>query len=323
MNPTPTTLSTLQSDILTAGTRLQSHLIETPLRRARKIGRRANCSLWLKCEHLQHTGSFKLRGALNKILSLDKDELAAGVVTASPGNHGLAVAHASRSLGTHAVVFVPQGAAAKNGELIEALGATLLCHGTDSDETEAHARVFAETHGLTYIPSYNDPAVIAGQGTIASELLRQSRGLDIVYIAVGGGGLLAGVAAGLAAAWPNTEVVACSPVASAVMIESLAAGRILDLPSSATWSDGTAGGLEVDTITFRLCQQVVSRSIRVEEPAILDGVRTLREELGLNVEGAAGVAAAAMLADQERRPGARAGVVVCGGNASQDLLDAL
>jgi threonine dehydratase len=256
------------------------------------------------------------------MLSLNADQLAAGVVTASSGNHGLAVAHACKRLGTHAVVFVPQGPA-KNLEEIEALDANVLCHGTDCVETEVHAREFSIAHGLTYIPPYNDRAVVAGQGSIASELLRQSRGLDIVYVAVGGGGLLAGIAAGLAAAWPNTEIVACSPAASPVMIESLAAGKVLDLPSEATWSDGTAGGLEEDTITFTLCQQLVTRSITVEEEAILDGVRVLREELGRTVEGAAGMAAAAMLADQGREAGARAGLVVCGGNVSQDLLESL
>jgi threonine dehydratase len=320
MSPPAISVAALATAVAAAATRLRPHVIETPLRRTRELESHLGCPVWLKCEHLQHTGSFKLRGAFNKLLALSEDQRAAGVVTASSGNHGLAVAYACQRLGSVALVFVPEGVVSTKAELIQSLGASLHVFGRDCAQTEAHAREFAGTHGLIYVSPYNDVDVIAGQGSIACELVQQTRPLDLLYVAVGGGGLVTGLAAGLRKDWPNAEIVACSPVTSAVMIESLAEGRILDLPSAPTWSDGTAGGLEADTVTFPLCQELVNRSIVVTEDAILDGVRALRNELGVVVEGAAGVAAAAMLTDPERRRGAKVGVIVCGGNASPELL---
>jgi len=316
-------IETVQARVRDAAARLQPHVVETPLRRARKLSQKLGCGVWLKCEHLQHTGSFKLRGATNKLLSLDQEERDRGVVTASSGNHGMAVAHACQRLQTHSTVFVPTGVVLEKAQAIQRMGAEIATHGNDCADTEAHAREFAKTKGATFVSPYNDTQVVAGQGSIAWELARQSRPLDTVYVAVGGGGLVAGLAAGLREVWPDTEVVACSPAASAVMISSLAAGEVLELPSAPTWSDGTAGGLEPGTITFPLCQELVSRSIEVDEESILEGVRALREELGVIVEGAAGVAVAAMLQDTERSAGDRLGVIVCGGNASQALVDAL
>ena len=140
-----------------------------------------------------------------------------------------------------------------------------------------------------------------------------------MYVAVGGGGLIAGIGAALREDWPDVDIVACSPSKSAVMLHSLEAGEVLDLPSGDTWSDGTAGGLEPGTVTFGLCQQVVSRSIMVSEDAILEALTLLREDLGQLVEGAAGVAAAAYLADGERQQSDRVGLIICGGNVSAAL----
>ena len=134
---------------------------------------------------------------------------------------------------------------------------------------------------------------------------------------------MAGVAAGLRELWPTTELIACSPLASPVMVRSIEAGQILNMDSEPTWSDGTAGGLEANTITFPLCQEFISRSILVGEDAILDALGLLLEDLGVLVEGAAGVAAAACIADDRREPGDRVGVIVCGGNSSKELESAM
>ena len=179
------------------------------------------------------------------------------------------MAHAGGQLGIPLVVFVPDTISPSKAGALKALGAEVRRVGSDCAVTEAHAREYSRTHGLTYISPYNDPAVVAGQGTVGSELLRQSPPLDAVYVAVGGGGLVAGVGAALKEAWADCEIIACSPSASAVMIESLAAGRILDIPSSPTLSEGTAGGLEAGSITFPLCQQVVDRCLQVSEDAIV------------------------------------------------------
>lgn len=321
--PPSSSFTALQDKIEEATQRLRPHVLETPLRRARGLGREVGSPVWLKCEHLQHTGSFKLRGATNKLLTLDSSVRARGVVTASSGNHGMAVAHACQRLQVPATVFVPQGVTATKAAAIRDLGAHLKTHGSDCADTETHAREFAITQGLPFVSPYNDIDVISGQGSIAGELVRQTRPLDVIYVAVGGGGLVAGIGAGLKRAWPDTDIVGCSPTNSAVMLDSLAAGEQLEVDSLPTWSDGTAGGLEAQTITFPLCAEVMTRTIKVSEDAILDGVRWLRRDLNAVVEGAAGVAVAAMLQDPDRRKADRIGLIVCGGNASTELRSAL
>lgn len=316
---TAPTLKALAAQVADADRLLQPHIVETPLRRAFALGRAGGSKVWLKCEHLQHTGSFKVRGATHKLLQLSSEERSAGVVAASSGNHGLGVAHAALRLNVRNTIFVPEGCSERKAFRIQESGGSIRTHGTDCAVTEAHAREYALEHGASYISPYNDLDVIAGQGVVGRELTRQTRPLDVVYVAVGGGGLLAGIGAALRAEWPDVDIVACSPSNSAVMLHSLEAGEILALPSEDTWSDGTAGGLEAGTITFGLCQQLVSRGIMVSEEAILDALVLLREDLGQLVEGAAGVAAAAYLADEERQPSDRVGLIVCGGNASAAL----
>lgn len=313
----------LDEAIRAADQRLRPYVVETPLRRARALEGPSGARVWVKCEHLQLTGSFKLRGATNKLLSLTEEQREAGIVTASSGNHGLAVAHASQRLEIRGLVFVPENVATTKAAAIEEFGVELRRFAEDCAQTEAHARQHARDHGLTYVSPYNDLDVIAGQGTVGSELLRQSPPLDTLYISVGGGGLISGVGAALAEHWPQTEIVACSPAASAVMIESLDAGRVLDLPSQPTYSDGTAGGLEPGTVTFPLCQRLVTRSIQVEEDEILEALRLIRRDQGAVLEGAAGVAAAALLRDRKAAAGRRVGVLLCGGNVSREVIAAV
>jgi threonine dehydratase len=164
---------------------------------------------------------------------------------------------------------------------------------------------------MPYVSPYNDPEVIGGQGTVGVELARQIPRADSVFIALGGGGLLAGVAAHLKAVWPGVRIIGCSPANSAVMIESLRAGRVLELESKPTLSDGTAGGVESDTITFPLCRDLADELCTVSEAEILDAMRRIREEHGFPVEGAAGVAYAGYL---RARDAGQAVVVLCGGN---------
>ncbi|HLG05891.1 MAG TPA: threonine/serine dehydratase [Gemmatimonadales bacterium] len=275
----------------------------------------------LKLENRQHTGSFKARGAFSKLLSLEPGELAGGVIAASTGNHGAAVAYAAARIGTRARIVVPENADAGKLAAIEALGARVEVQGADSAESEARARGESERDGVPYVSPYNDPAVIGGQGTVATELVRQLPGADAVFIALGGGGLLAGVAAELKAYWPQVRVIGCSPANSAVMIESVRAGRILRLESKPTLSDGTAGGIEPGAITFELCRTLGDEYVTVSEGEILAAMRRIRDTHGFLVEGAAGVALAGYLGQAERWKGRKAVVVLCGGNVSPEVLD--
>jgi threonine dehydratase len=304
--------------VLAAERRIRPHVRETPLIESPGLSAQSGARIWLKLENLQITGSFKLRGALSKVLTLTDAEKARGVVTASTGNHGAATAYAGRIAGIVPTVFVPHGAAPSKVERIKSFGARVEVHGDDSAVTERHAREVAERTGQVFVSPYNDWDVMAGQGTIGAELLRQCPDLDGVVVAVGGGGLIGGMAGYLKAHRPSIDVIGCQPVNSAVMAHSVEAGTILDLPSLPTLSDGTAGGVEDDTITFEYCRTAVDRYDLVDETAIAEGVRTAFHEERLVVEGAAGLAIASALRVAAGYAGRRLVVVLCGGNIGAD-----
>jgi threonine dehydratase len=294
--------------------RIRPHARETPLLHSAALSERVGGRVFLKLESLQHTGSFKLRGALNKLLGLAPEERARGVVTASTGNHGAATAFAGRLTGIVPTVFVPHSAVPTKIDRIRRLGATVELFGTDSAETELHARAVAARSDRIFLSPYNDWDVVAGQGTIAVELERQCPEIGAVIVALGGGGLIGGIAGYLDQVRPSARVVACSPENSAVMAASIRAGRILDLPSRPTLSDGTAGGVEPGAITFDLCRELIDDVDLVTEAEIAAAMRLAFEEEGLVIEGAAGVAIASVLTRPERFAGQDVVVVICGGN---------
>ena len=304
--------------VLAAERRIRPYVRETPLIESPGLSAQSGARIWLKLENLQITGSFKLRGALSKVLTLTEAEKARGVVTASTGNHGAATAYAGRIAGIVPTVFVPHGAAPSKVDRIKSFGARVEVHGDDSGVTERHAREVAERTGQVFVSPYNDWDVMAGQGTIGAELLRQCPDLDAVVVAVGGGGLIGGIAGHLKAHRPSIDVIGCQPVNSAVMAQSVEAGTILDLPSLPTLSDGTAGGVEDDTVTFEYCRTAVDRYDLVDEAAIAEGVRTAFHEERLVVEGAAGLAIASALRVAPEYVGRRLVVVLCGGNIGAD-----
>jgi threonine dehydratase len=310
----------LRAAIEAADERIRPHARETPLIHSPALSELAKAEIYLKLENLQRTGSFKARGALNKLLLLSPEDRARGVVTASTGNHGAATAFAAGKVGVAVTVFVPHIAAPSKVERIRKLGARVEFFGQDSGETELHARGVARAEGKCWVSPYNDLDVVAGQGTIGVELLRQEPGLEALVIALGGGGLLAGVAGYLKAVRPETWVIGCSPRKSAVMIRSLEQGRILDLPSEPTLSDGTAGGVEPGAITFDLLRDTVDQYDLVDEDEIARAMRLLYEEERLVVEGAAGVALAAALHPNPRLEGKKVAVVLCGGNIGWEVL---
>ena len=304
------------SEIEAAVKRISPHIRKTPVERSRSLGD----NVWLKCENLQVTGSFKVRGGANALRALSNEQRKRGVVTASSGNHGLGLAHAAEQLGVPATVFVPNHASASKVRAIQELGVNVERVGDDCVETEAYARVMATAKGQTYISPYNDANIIAGQGTIAHELLEQIDKLDAVFVSIGGGGLISGIGSYLKATKPSVEIIGCSPAASPAMHACLEAGRIIDVPCRNTLSDATAGGVEKDAITFDICQSVVDKSLLVGEADIADAIRWTVGHHHMLVEGAAGVAIAGFNQVADQYAGKTVAIILCGANIGIDTL---
>ena len=306
-----------------AASRIDGIIRETPLVSSAALSAATGADVFLKLENLQHTGSFKLRGASNRLLTLTPEQRAAGCVAASSGNHGAGLAYAMRELGVSGVIFVPEQTSATKLAAIEALGADVRHYGTDGLDTEQHARRYAAERGMFYVSPYNDAEVVAGQGTCGVELVRQLPAIDAAFVAVGGGGLLSGVGSVLRAHNENVQLFACQPQASAVMSKSVAAGRVLDLPSDPTLSDGTAGGVEPDSITFAYCCELADEFVLVSEAEIAAAMRLYHAAHDDVIEGAAGVAIAALLRKSEAVQRMRVAVIICGANISPETLDAV
>ncbi|HMB92637.1 MAG TPA: threonine/serine dehydratase [Rhodothermales bacterium] len=300
--------------------RIRPYIRETYLEASPCFSEAFGAEVYLKLENLQHTGSFKVRGALNKILSMPPEQQARGVVAASTGNHGAAVAFACNQVGARGLVFVPENASPGKVEAVRRLGAEVQTHGPDCADTEVFARHYAEEHSLVYISPYNDPEVVAGQGTLGVELARQLDNIDAVVVALGGGGLISGVAGYLKSVRSEVRIIGCSPENSAVMIESVRAGQILELESLPTLSDGTAGGVESSTITFDLCRDLVDDYVTVSEEAIVENLRAFMQTHHMMIEGSAAVALAGLRQMADRLAGKKVVVILCGANISLDVL---
>lgn len=296
---------------------------ETPLRHSAAFSDAVGADVYLKLENEQHTGSFKLRGATNCLMNLSPEQRDRGCVAASSGNHGAAVAYAMRELDMGGVIFVPEQTSTAKVDAIRSYSGDVRFFGTDGLDTEQHARQFSIDNDMYYVSPYNDVAVIAGQGTCGIEIIREQGGIDAVFIAVGGGGLISGVGSILKSHNAGIKVYACQPEASAVMTKSIAAGRILDMPSEPTLSDGTAGGIEDDAITFDLCREVVDEFFLVDEQEIAAAMKQYFESEGQEIEGAAGVAIAAMVKQRAVVRGKNVAVIICGGNVSKSTFDSV
>lgn len=310
----------LPADIVLAANRLRDYVRETPLDPSPYFSELTGADVWVKLENLQYTGSFKLRGAFNKLLSMSEAERARGGVAASSGNHGAAVAWAMRRLGVRGIVFVPEETSSTKIDAIRRAGAEVRFHGTDGLETEIEARRHAGEQGMEYLSPYNDPDVIIGQGSCGVELARQLPDAEAVFIAVGGGGLFAGVGSFLRAVNRRVKLVCCQPAASPVMTESIRAGRLLELPSAPTLSDGTAGGIEAGAITFDLCRELADDCVLVDEQQIAEAMRGFIDGHHMLLEGSAGVALASLVAARDRYAGMKVAVIICGANISRDTL---
>lgn len=308
----------IKEKIIEAEKRIRPYLRETPLEYSYALNKMTGGEVYLKLENIQVTGSFKARGALNKVLSLGDSN--AKIVTASTGNHGLGVANALAVVKKDGTIYLPKNASPAKVEAIRMRGVPVEFYGDNCEETELYVRKLAEASNQVYISPYNDEEVMAGQGSIGVELFRQLPDLDAVFISVGGGGLIAGIASYLKAVNPKIEIVACLPENAPVMYECIKAGKIIEVAEKPTLSDATAGGIEAGSITFEVCQQYVDNYIMVSEQEIADSMKLVLKHHHLIIEGSAGVAVASLLKARDQYKGKKAVVLICGGNVSEAVL---
>jgi len=287
---------------------------QTPLDESGVLSERTGTSFLLKGEHLQQTGSFKLRGALNRVLLLNDDERIKGIVASSSGNHGIATAYAARADGVDVTIYLPDSVSPLKLANMKWLGAsTVLVPGAYANcEKAAHEAVASQ--GKTFFSPYSHPDVIAGQGTVGLELDSQCSDLAAVFASVGGGGLIGGIGSYLKAQRPGVEIIGCWPENASAMHQCLERGEIFDAQESETLSDGTAGGIEAGAITFPICQQVIDRHVRVSEAEIASAMRDIAANERFIIEGSAGVAVAAALKTASDYRGRKIAVVICGRN---------
>ncbi|SDE48854.1 threonine dehydratase [Paracoccus isoporae] len=298
-------------DIIAAGERIRDMIRVTPVKHSASLSAVAGGPVWLKCEHLQHTGAFKLRGASNAAARLGD---VAGVTTASTGNHGRALAHAARQLGLPAVICVSRLVPRNKLDAIAALGAEARVIGASQDEAFEEARRLKREDGFALIPPFDHPEVIAGQGTLGVEIIDQIPDAATIAVPLSGGGLLAGVALASKSRRPDIRIIGISMERGAAMAASLRAGRPVDVEEVATLADSLGGGIGRDNrFTFAMVRELMDDLILLTEEEIAAGIRHLSVADGEMVEGAAAVGAGAVLAGKLRADGPLV-LILSGGN---------
>ncbi len=296
--------------------------VESPLDLANRLSARLNNQIWLKREDTQPVHSFKLRGAYNKMVHLSADQLARGVICASAGNHAQGVALSAQQLGCRAVVVMPVTTPSLKADAVAALGGEVILHGDSYSDAYAHAMELMQEHQYVFVHPFDDPDVIAGQGTIGMEILRQhQRPLHAVFVAIGGGGLISGVAAYIKAVRPEIKVIGVQMSDSNAMIQSIQAGRPVPLADVGLFSDGTAVK-KVGDETFRLTQELVDDYVTVDTDAVCAAIKDAFEDTRSILEpaGAMGIAGMKQYIAQHNLRGEELVAITCGANMNFDRL---
>jgi threonine dehydratase len=308
-------------EVRASAARISGFVRRTPLLAATPVRENADLAraLLLKLESLQVTGSFKARGAINAVFALPTERLRCGIVTASGGNHGLAVAYAGWAAGAPATIFLPRSVAAEKIKKLDAWGARVVISGEVWDDSNKAALLRAAAEGLTYIHPFADPAVIAGQGTIALEILDQAPDLDTLLVAVGGGGLISGIAITAKAVKPGIRIIGVEPTGAPTLHHSLAVGHLVELASLDT-AAVTLAPRRSEAVNLTVIRDSVERVVLVEDEDMRKAARWLWREAGVAAELSGAAAVAALLAGHYRpAPGERVCAVVCG--AGTDGID--
>lgn len=307
-------------DIELAAQRLRGHILETPCVESRTLSQIVGAQVFLKFENLQFTASFKERGACNKLAQLTPEESARGVIAMSAGNHAQGVAYHAQRLGLRAVIVMPRFTPDVKVERTRGFGAEVVLHGDTLDEARAHARALADSQGLVFVHPYDDAAVAAGQGTLALEMLKTQPDLEILVVAIGGGGLIAGVATAAKAIKPDIRIVGVQTQRFPSMVNAIEGS---DLPMG---QSTIAEGIAVATpgqLTQGVVRALVDELLLVDEGDIEQAVLMLLEIEKTLVEGAGAAGLAAMLRHRERFAGKKVGLVLSGGNIDPLLLAAI
>jgi threonine dehydratase len=310
-------------EIVSAQKAIAGLLHHTPLLSARTLGERVgDIELTFKVELLQKTGSFKPRGAINKLTSLTDEEKLAGVITISAGNHAQGVAFAASLLGIQATVVMPEAAVESKVHAARGYGATVVLHGTTKDLLPKCLQLQQEQH-LTFVHPFDDPLVIAGHGTLGLEILEDSSKPDMVVVPVGGGGLISGVAAALKCSDPNIQVIGVEPVGASVMIPSLRDNAVAHLEKSDTIADGLAAPF-VGELNLAHTQHYVDGMVLVTDEEIIEAMRLIMERCKFVVEPAGAAGYAALLAGKiNLAPHTRVVSILSGGNIDQSRLKSI
>lgn len=302
------------NEIEQAQDRLNGHVSRTPLIRSESLSNHSGVPVFLKLENRQPTGSFKLRGATNAVLSLSENERERGLVTASTGNHGRALAHAASSQGLAATICLSSLVPRHKVEAIRALGADIRIIGKSQDDAMEEVNRLARDEGMNAIPPFDDPRIIAGQGTLGLEIIEDLPELDVVLVPLSGGGLAAGVAAAVKAKHPQARVIGISMQRGAAMQASLEAGKPINVEELDTLADSLGGGIGLDNRwTFAMCRALLDDVIQLDEEEIAAGIRHAATQEGEIIEGAAAVGIAALLAGKIKPSGPTA-IIISGGN---------
>lgn len=308
-------------DIYLARRRIAGLALRTPLVRSESLSRRWNCEVWLKLDNLQPTGAFKLRGATNALLGLDAAQRARGVVTMSTGNFGRGLAYAGQRLSVPITVCISRLVPANKVEALRASGAELVIHGTCQDDADLEARRLSAEQGLAYIPPFDHPLVIAGQGTCGLEIMEEQPDIDLVFAGLSGGGLIAGIGLAVKSINPAVEVIGVSMNQGAAMLESLAIGHPVQVPEVHSLADSLGGGIGLDNAwTFAMTQRYMDRGYKVDEAQIARAMLHFLYEEKMLVEGAAAVGVAAVEQHRLDLSGRRVAIVVSGQNLSHETF---
>ena len=312
------------ADVEAARRRIRELCVVTPARRSIGLSRLLDATVWLKLESMQPTRAFKLRGAANAILRLPPAAARRGVVTQSSGNHGRAVAYVASHLGIPAVICLSRRTPAEKIEAVRSLGVEVIVEGDDQMEAMDVARAVADERGLTMISPFDDPDVIAGQGSIGLELVEQCAPLTTILVPLSGGGLASGVALAAKSLRPELRVIGVSQENGPAMYESLRAGRLVEVDEQPSWADALVGGLPPDNRwTFRMCREWLDDVRLVSEDEIATAMTYALRHEHVVLEGAAAVGIALLLANPEQDWGKGVAVLCTGDNIDIDRLLAL
>lgn len=310
------------ADVRAAAERLRGVAHRTPVLRSTSFDSQAGAEVWLKCEQFQRAGAFKFRGAYNRIASLSDDERRRGIIAFSSGNHAQAVALCGKLFGAPTVICMPTDAPSVKVEATRGYGAEIQLYDRMTQDREAFTRAIAEERELTLVPPYNDPYIIAGQGTAALELLEEQPDLDVVAAPVGGGGLIAGTSVAAHSVRPEIHVIGAETEAANHAYLSKRAGERVSIAPPDTIADGIRTAM-LGTVTWPIIRETVDDVVLVSEAEVMATVRFLLLRMKILAEPTGAVAAAAALTGKLNRYGQRIGVIVTGGNVAPDTLSAI